>query len=56
MVREYWLDTTGQLVQTREEMTYPEDSAKDIEGRVITKVAKIGGVGEPNVIAAPTIP
>ena len=56
MVREYWLDTTGQLVQTREEMTYPEDSAKDIEGRVITKVAKIAGVGEPNVIAAPTIP
>ena len=56
MVREYWLDTTGQLVQTREEMTYPDDSAKDIEGRVITKVAKIGGVGEPNVIAAPTIP
>ena len=56
MVREYWLDTTGQLVQTREEMTYPDDSAKDIEGRVITKVAQIGGVGEPNVIEAPTIP
>ena len=56
LVREYWLDTTGQLVQTREEMTYPDDSGKDIEGRVITKVAQIGGVGEPNVIAAPTIP
>ena len=56
MVREYWLDTTGQLVQTREEMTYPDDSGKDIEGRVITKVAQIGGVGEPNTITAPALP
>ena len=56
MERDFWLDTTGQLVQTKQVQTYPIALDKDIDGRIITTVAKIAGVGEPNLITAPALP
>ena len=53
--RDYWVDETGQLAQVRVVKTNP-DAGKDAVGSIVTKVTKIIGVGEPNVITAPSLP
>ena len=54
-VRDFWVGTTGQLVQNKQVQTYPQDLDKGIDGLIIMWVGKIGGVGEPNVITAPAL-
>ena len=53
--RDYWVDETGQLAQVRVVKTNP-DAGKDAVGSIVTKVTKIIGVGETNVITAPSLP
>lgn len=55
---EFWVDATGRLVQFKESVheRYRYDQDGPLQDTRIQYVYKISGIGEPNVITAPTLP
>ena len=51
----YWLDSTDLLVQISLVETVTPKAGRDLPSMVKTIVAKVVGVGEPNVITAPVV-
>ena len=51
----YWLDSTDLLVQISQVETATPKAGRDLPSIVNTIVAKVVGIGEPNVITAPVV-